>query len=592
MANTSSLNLVGLDFEAYKTNLKSYLRADPQFQDIDFEGSNINMLLDILAYNTYHNAFYLNMIGSEMFLDTAILRDSVYSHVKELNYVPRSSRSAYATIDMEIKPTSFVESITADRGTSFTTKIGSNTYIFSLPQSIIFSRKIDPANTQLFIHYANGVQIYEGLYVTDTFVMDSSTPNQRFIMSNPNVDTTSIIVNVLEDGSTQFSQYTLSSSFFNVTATDKVFFVQAAENGQYEILFGNDITGKKPKNGAVISCEYRVSSGSLPNGAETFRLDGAIGGFTNVSIDVVGNAAYGSNVETIDSIKFNAPRYFQTQERAVTAGDYKALMRAEFPEIDSIHVFGGEEATPPQYGKVIVAVDTFNAEGLSSLDKQRYTKYLKEKTPLTIDPVFVNPEFLYCAITSDVKYNINTSSAAPGDIAAGVRDAINQFCQENINDFDVTLRFSKLLTTIDNTYGSIISNETEIKLIKYLVPTLDQIASRLPIQTSINFGNPITSVESDIFTYFFQNTRYQNVYLKDNGEGILNIIINNKPSPVGTVNYSTGEIEIDGIVIIEYRGEGISFVAVPDRQEIAVTKNEILQVRESDITVNINGVYL
>lgn len=590
MPNTS-VNLVGLDFENYKTNLKSYLKTNEQFKDIDFSGSNINMLLDILAYNTYHNAFYLNMIGSEMFLDTAILRDSIYSHVKELNYVPRSTRSAYATINIEINPSNFVESITALKGTSFTTKVGSNSYVFSLPQSQVLNRKVNASNSQLFTYYANNVQIYEGLIVTDTFVMDSSTENQRFILSNPNVDVTSIIVNVMEDGSTQFSQYVLSSSFFNVTANDRVFFVQAAENNQYEILFGNNITGKKPKNGAIISCEYRVSSGSLANGSKTFRLDGDIGGFTNVTVTVVGEAAYGSNTESIDSIKFNAPRYFQTQERAVTAGDYTALMRAEFPEIDSIHVFGGEEADPPQYGKVIVSVDTFNSDGLSALDIQRYTKYLRQKTPLTIDPVFVNPVFLYCSINSKVKYNINTSSAAPGDIAAAVKDTISSFCAQNVNDFNVTLRYSKLTSSIDNTYGSIIGNETDIKLIKYFVPTLEQMAARAPINTTIKFNNPIRAVETDIFSYYFQNTKYNNVYLKDNGQGILNIIINNKPSPIGAVDYDAGTVTINGLIVVEYRGEGITFTATPENQDITVTKNEILQVRDSDVAVNIEGIY-
>lgn len=593
MAN-SSLNLVNLDFASFKSGLKQYLKNNDQFKDIDFEGSNISTLLDILAYNTYHNAFYLNMIGSEMFMDTALLKDSVFSHAKELNYIPRSARSAYATIDIEVTPTTFVESITALAGTSFSSKFGTKTYTFTIPDSLALTSKVNTSNSSLLVFYANNVQIYEGFTATDTFVVSNVDPNQRFVLSNPNIDTTSIKINVIENGSTQTVQYRQNSSFFNVASDDTVFFVQGAENGQYEILFGNDVTGRKPKKGAVITCTYRVSSGSSPNGANSFRLDGTIGSFSlpEVAITIKRIAENGSEPESISSIKFNAPRYYQTQERAVTSRDYQALLRSQFPEIDSIHVYGGEEADPPRYGKVIIAVDIFGAEGAPAANVERYKKYLKEKTPLTIDPEFVNPSFLYCLINSSVVFNLNTSTAASTDIKAGVKDVISTFCQENINDFDVTLRFSKLTTSIDNTYDSIVSNETSITLLKYLVPTSEQIFRRENIATKIYFFNPITGFITDTFTYAFQGSLYNNAYAEDDGAGVVNLKIGEKIIPIGSVNYTDGVITFDNLVVASYAGEGIGIRATPLRQDITVRRNEILQARDSDIVVNVTGEYL
>ena len=592
MAN-ASLNLVNLDFTSYKNSLKQYLKNNDQFKDVDFEGSNINMLLDVLSYNTYHNAFYLNMIGSEMFMDTALLRDSVYSHSKELNYIPRSARSAQALINIEVTPTVFRDSLTVSAGTTFSSKFGTKTLSFVLPESLALTSKPNPGNTDLLVFYANNVTIYEGYTITDTFVMNDADQSQRFVLSNPNTDTTSIKVNVVEDGSSQLTQYRQMSSFLNVRDTDPVFFVQGAENGQYEIVFGNDVTGRKPKKGAVISCEYRVSSGTLANGASLFNLDGEIQGFTTeVVISTVNTAEGGANVESINSIKFNAPRYYQTQERAVTSRDYQALLKAQFPEIDSIHVYGGEEADPPQYGKVIVAIDIFDAEGAPAYNVEKYKKYLKEKTPLTIDPVFINPSFVYCLVDTRIVYNLNTSTASGSDIKVGVKDTINTFCQENINDFDVTLRYSKLTSAIDNTYSSIVSNETNITLLKYLVPTNEQMLLRENISTKVYFFNPISKFTTDSFTYFFQGSRYPNAYAEDDGNGVVNLILSGKLIPIGSVDYEQGIITFDSLVIASYSGEGVGIRATPSRQDVTVRRNEILQTREGDISVTVVGEYL
>ena len=271
MANTN-LVLTGLDFEAVKTNLKNYLkRADSPFVDVDFEGSTINSLLDVLAYNTYQNSFYLNMVASEMFLDSAVLKDSVISHAKELNYLPRSFRSSEAVISFWVKPTSSVSSVVVPKGTSFSTKLGSNTYTFSVSENFVIT-----ANATGYLN-ANNVTVYEGLYTSDSFVYNSSDTDERFVLSNPTIDTRSLTVLVIENSGANVTTFTRATSFLGHEANSNIYFLQPAENDQYEILFGDNIIGRKPLNGSTIIAEYRVCYGELPNGASVFYPDADVG---------------------------------------------------------------------------------------------------------------------------------------------------------------------------------------------------------------------------------------------------------------------------------------------------------------------------
>ena len=399
MANTT-IDLVGLDFNSLKNNLKSFLKNNTQFKDLDYEGSNINVLLDVLAYNTYLNAFYTNMVASEMFLDTAQLRDSVVSHAKELNYAPRSFASAQAQITVAITPTSNVTSIVIPQYTSFTTRVGSNTYTFST------------SDTQLIANANNGVHsisltVYEGLVTGETFVVGSANSQQRFVLSNPTIDTSSLIVNVYEDGGQNILTYLKQDKILDVTNTSLVYFVQGAENQQYELVFGDNIFGRRPKDGSTIVVKYRVSSGELPNGATTFVSDSAIDGHTNITVTATTIASGGAVSESIESIRYNAPRNFQSQERAVTSHDYETLLLSKFTDIQAISVYGGEEIDPPQFGKVFISVDLFNTDGASESRKTIFKQYISDRSPLTIDPVFVDPTFMYIKVTSNVYYNVN-----------------------------------------------------------------------------------------------------------------------------------------------------------------------------------------
>ena len=389
MANTS-VSLLDLDFETIKNNLKTYLkRSDSPFKDVDYEGSNISQLLDVLSYNTFLNNFYINMAMGEMFLDTAQLRDSVVSHAKELNYVPRSFTSAQAQISFIVTPSTELSTLVIPKNTTFTTKVGSNNYTFATDESVVINSDTDGN------FYAN-LTVYEGIYTTDTYVYVDSNTSQRFIVSNPTADMRSLVVVVVEDEGANVISYNKATSFLGVSSNSYSYFVQAAENSQYEILFGDGTVGRKPKNGSTVVLEYRTCSGELSNGARVFSIDGPIQGQSNVSsITTVETASGGAVSESLEQIKFNATRHYQNQERAVTANDYETILQANFPEIQAISAYGGEEADPPQYGKVYLSVDIKGADGTSQNVKDRFYNFIKPRSPVSIDPVFIDPEFLY-----------------------------------------------------------------------------------------------------------------------------------------------------------------------------------------------------
>lgn len=592
---TPSINLTTLDFDEIKASLKNYMRQQDRFNDIDFEGSNISVLLDVLAYNTYLNAFYLNMAVNEAFLDTALLRDSVVSHAKHLNYLPRSFRSARANIDIAITPTTSVQEVVVPFGTSFSTRVGSNTYNFYTADTIVINA---PTNGTFL---ASNVAVYEGEYVSESYLVDYAQANQRFKITNPNVDTTSLIVTSIEDSGANVVTYTASRSLLGLDETSKSYFIQAAENDTYEIYFGDNILGRRPKDKSVVKLLYRVCNGQLPNGASKFNATGTIGGHANVSVTTQMSAMGGDINESIESIRFNAPRNFQVQERAVTTGDYKLLLQNEFSsDVQAINVYGGEEADPPQYGKVVIAVSVADSVALPTYKQDEMKAFLKTRTPLSIDPVFVTPEYMYLDVDVVARYNINTTILTPSDIRTVVLSSIANFNTNNLNDFDVQFRHSKLSATIDDSDTSIISNDLYVKPYRVFIPSLTQSNTfkikffnklrQLPASSRVHVYEDEHTIDTTLFTY---NGRQCSI--EDDGVGNLRIVQATGTSHVtilpkiGTVNYETGEIEISNLPITAYEGSGIKFYALTESKDIYAQKNIIMSIRASDISVTIEG---
>lgn len=595
MAN-SSIILTQLDFDSYKASLKSYLQEQTEFKDYDFDGSNLSVLLDVLAYNTYQNAFYMNMIGNEMFLDSARLRDSVVSHAKELNYLPRSFTSAKAKIQLAITPTdSSKNSVVVPKGTSFISRVNDFSYTFSTNENVVLTNKTNGTFT------SETIDIYEGVYLSDTFAVDYNNPIV-FKISNKTVDISSISVTVIEDNGATTVEYSRATSLFGHDGNSTVFFLQPAIGDTYEVVFGDGVVGRKPKNNSIVIIEYRTSNGELPNGAFRFINAARIDNEANVAITTVSAAADGAVAEDLNSIKFNAPRAFTTQERAVTAEDYENLLKANFPEINAVTAYGGEDATPPQYGRIFVSVDLTDVDGLPKIKEDEYKRFLRSRASVAMEPLFISPDYTYLKIDSTVRYNINRTGQNPEDLRAFVIDAILNYASTNLNSFAKTFRYSKLVQAIDATDSSIISNETDINLVKYLTPTLG-----IPLNLTIDFKCPLTQeipllsdehpiidvhgITSTPFTY----AGIQNCVLEDNGDGIVRIVTpvganHKKVVDIGTVNYDTGIVRLTNFTVQNYVGTSLKIYAEPRSRDITAIQNVILNIIEPDVNITIEQI--
>jgi hypothetical protein len=572
MPANSSIVLTNLDFDALKNSFRNYLKSQDRFRDYDFDGSNMSVLLDILAYNTYHNAFYLNMVASEMFIDTAQLRDSVVSHAKELNYTPRSFTSATAEVDILITSDDPDRTALAiPRGTAFTTRVGESTFTFTTDENISL------VGAGSFT--ANSVVIYEGDILTETFGVNHAT-TQNFILNNLNIDTSSIKVTVMEDGGATIYEYLRASSLFGNDEDSKIFFLQGASNDRFEIVFGDDVIGRKPKDNSTLLVEYRVTNGELPNGATTFRPISTIDSESDIVVTTVTAAHSGTVSEDIESIRFNAPRHFTTQERAVTTEDYENLLRINFPEVNSVTAFGGDEATPPQYGRVFVSVDLEDIDGIPDVKKKQYYDFLKPRSPVATEPVIVDPEYMYISVDTKVKYNINRTALNVEDMRSLVVSALLEFAEANLNDFAKTLRYSRLTRAIDEADDSVISNETEVKAVKVITTTAGL--------KTLSFGIAIESLRSN--EILFDNKRGR---LLDDGAGTLVVVAagtNQKITEVGFVDYTTGLLNFSSFDAIPYLDPSIKLYAVPVSNDISTTKNVVLNIVAEDITVTIERI--
>lgn len=581
-----------LDFNQIKAQLKSFLQGQTQFADYDYDGSNMSVLLDILAYNTFHNSFYTNMALSEMFLDSAKLKSSVVSHTKELNYLPRSYRSSIAKINISFSPSDSPAAITIPKYTKFTTTLDGTTYTFSTDETNI----ITPVDG---VYSITNVSVYEGRIVKEYFDVTAST---KYELSNKRLDTNSIEVVVYDSNvaGAASNSYNYKPNLFGVNATDKVYYLQAAKEDQYEIYFGQNSFGYEPQIGQVVEVTYRVSIGEDANEAKTFASVGSIDGYVP-TVTTQSASSGGAERETISSIKYFAPKSIQIQDRAVTESDYRNLLLSNFSEINDVSVYGGERVDPPRYGKVIVSIDNENTDGISENLKEKYKNFLLERTSLAIEPVIQSAQYIYVSIISDVYYNTNITSKTIGEIETLVRNSISSYSNTYLNSFDKNVRHSRLVRAIDDTDVSIVGNDTEVKMYVYITPTLNTDSN-----FTIEFRNPIfiehelhidedvsrnfPGVKSTLFTY-----NGDTAYLQDNGLGVLQILTNTASGAfilnnnVGTVNYTTGKVIIRNINVSNYSGEGIKIYVKPTTLDILGPFDRIIAIDNSDVILTIKA---
>ncbi|AKF13373.1 baseplate wedge [Sinorhizobium phage phiN3] len=585
-----------LDFFAVKENLKEYLKNQENFKDYDFAGSNINVLLDVLAYNTMYNNIYTNMAFSEMFLDSAQLRDSAVSRSKELNYVPRSRTSSFAVVQVEVLNVIGTPAfITLPKYSKFQGKVGNITYTFTTNETYA----IDASSGS----YCSGdIPIYEGAIVTEAF--EVKTADQRFVLSNPDIDTSSIFLTVratTEQDSVK-TEYSRRDNLFGVRVDDPVFYLNEADKGKYEISFGRNSFGVQPTVGNVIEVSYRVSSGDAPNGVKTFSLLHAVEGYAT-KVTTMSKSTGGAERESVESIKYFAPKSIQIQDRAVLGSDYMVLLKNRFPEITAIAVYGGEEVDPPQYGRTIISLAVNDMDGFSENVRQRCLEYLKDRCVLGIEPIIRAPEYLYVTVDTSVKYDLSKTSAGAGQVKELVNQAIKNFSKTNLNDFGKVLRASKLYATIDGAFDKIISNETNIRIMVSLTPALATankyeilFGNELERGKIIKAGDNITTYTPCVTSTTFHIAGVVG-YVMDDGNGVLNFVknVNNTftyvKRAIGTIDYTTGKLVLNKLNITEYSGSGIEFSVTPKYSDVTSPKSRIIKIRDVDIGITVSGVH-
>ena len=487
---TERLRVTELDFDTIKQNLKTYLKAQSEFTDYDFEGSGLNVLLDILAYNTHYNAYYMNMVANEAFMDTALLRDSVISHAKVLGYIPYSRKTPRATLNFTVATTSNTPAtLTVPKGFTFlSNEIDGISYNFVTLSETIVTK----SNTNFTLL---DLPIYEGQLVTYNYTYDQQTnPKQLFAVPDPDVDISTISLTVQASSSnTTIETFALASDSGNVTTNAPVFYIQEDRGEKYSIYFGNNVIGKAITNGNIVSLSYLITNGTAANKANNFVATGTLADSlgnsqTNFTIDPVSESAGGAERESVDEIKFAAPLQFTTQNRLITFNDYASYIKKNYPAVDSVSVWGGEDETPPVFGRVFVSLKPKENFYLSDAEKQRIIdEIITPKAVVAVQTIIRDPEFLYLLINSDVSYDPKKTILSVDQLRTAIRNSILNYKTQNLDQFDSKFILSRLQDAIDNTDpNSIIGSQTVIRLQKRFKPSLNSNKSY-----SIFFGAPL-----------------------------------------------------------------------------------------------------
>ena len=592
MATTTSKNRLQvseLDYDQIRTNLKTYLQSQTQFQDYDFEGSALSTVIDVLAYNTFYNSFNANMMANELYLDTAQVRNNVISHAKTLGYIPRSRTSSFAGIDVTVNsPAGNPASLTIDRGTVFTTKIDNKTYQFVNLEA----QTITP--TAGVYKFANLI-INQGTLRTYEYIVDNTDKRQRYDIPDDNVDTSTLIVKVKTSASSSdTSVYARVQNVVDVDGDSQVYFLQEGIDGKFEIYFGDDIFGNKLEAGNIVQLEYLVSDGKDANSAKTFSLSGNIQGNTNVTISTVSKSGGGADREDIESIRFNAPLSFLSQNRVVTADDYATIIKNNYSDAETVAVWGGEENEPPEYGKVYISVKPKSAETLTDVQKQFIIdNILKTKNLVSITPEMIDPSYTYISLHVFFKYDPNLTSLTSGELKQKVIDVVSNYNDTVLQKFDGVFRQSQLLSQIDNSDPSILNSTVRVFMQKRFVPTVGTAQ-----KYELEFSSPMYTtqsneevIDSSPFvlngqTHFIEDYNLEGV--TEHKLRIYRIVNNQKIVSVldaGYIKPETGIFVLNSFNPESFTGSYMEITAQPNSNDIAPKRNQLLQIDMNNVTV-------
>ena len=572
---------VNLDFDQIKTSIKDYLRSNTNFTDYDFEGSNLSIIIDALAYNTYTTAYNTNMAANECFLDSATLRENVVSLARNIGYVPRSRRSARAKISFTVSGLTETSTLTLNSGIICNGSGENTNYIFCIPEDITV------AVVNGFAEF-NNIEIFEGNFVSQNFTVDTSLPNQKYILENSFIDTSTIKVNVKpSSSSTSTVTYKQIDNIIGITSTSSSYLLQEIEDERYELIFGDNVIGKKLSNGNFITATYIVSDGKDGNGASEFSFVGnitnqdgaAINPNTISLVTTEEKSRDGDDIESIASIKYYAPRIYSSQYRAVTASDFESVLAYIYPNVESVTAYGGEELSPPRFGKVFISVKPRNGDFLSDQTKRDLIQKLKSYAVAGIVPEFIDLKYLYVEIQTSAYYNTNLNNN-PDNLKTSISNALTQYSRSiDVNKFGGRFKYSKAVSLIDSVDSSITSNITRVLIRRNLIAEISKFA-----QYEVCFGN-MFHVQEKSYNVVSTGFRIQGVagivYLADESidrdkgriffftytEGGTPVVIKKN---AGTVDYMHGEILIDTVNILStvIANNVIEIQAIPHSNDV------------------------
>ena len=592
------MSITELDFDTIKGNLKTYLKGQTEFTDYDFEGSGMSVLLDTLSYNTHYNAFMANMAANEMFLDTAVKRNSVTSHAKALGYTPTSATAPTAYVDVTVNDAN-TASIVMPAGYAFNTTISGVTYQFVNTTS----RTLQPTAG---VYVFSNVDIHEGSWVTTKYTVNLTDADQRFILNNDNVDVSTLLVQVVNSASdSTTTTYTKANNLVEVKSSTTAYFIQETLEGEWEVYFGDGVVGKALVDGNIVQLSYVVTNGTAANGAKTFTASNNISGFANIAVSTVTAAADGSIPENVDTIKFNAPFSYAAQNRTVTASDYKAIIPQLYSNVKALAVWGGEYNSPAVYGKVYVSILPNTGTVLTTSTKASIVNLLQDYNVVSVTPFIVDLETTKIIPTINFKYDANATSKTKEALSTLITTAITNYSTTNLEKFEQVFRYSPFTTLIDEADPAILSNITTIKISKTFKPTL---ASAL--KYTISFSNPLyhpydgynkllTGViaggilSSSGFTITGDANTY---YLEDDGSGLVNAYYVSGTSKVylttgsvGTIDYLTGDVVLTKISIGSVANvDGATSTSL--RLTVQTASNDVVPVRNQILQIDLTNL--
>ena len=593
-------NFTNLDFQDLRTQIKDYLRSNSNFTDFDFEGSNFSSLIDILAYNSYITAFNTNMAVNESFIDSATLRENVVSLARNIGYVPRSKSASKAKVSFTVNTTGLnSKTVTLKAGIVALGAVENGNYIFSIPEDITVV--VDNDGIASF----TGIEIYEGSYLTKSYTIDKSQKNQKFTIPNTGVDSSTIRVKVI---GVITEKYELYKNIFQVNKNSRIFLTQEIDDEKYEIIFGDNIVGKKPTSGSNIFISYIITNGKEANGSANFTFSGILTDNNNTSITnnislltTIQTSENGDDIESIDSIKYLGPRVYASQYRAVTANDYKGLIPYLFPNVDTVTAYGGDELDPPEYGKVYISIKPRNCKFLSQITKDSIKKDLRQYSIAGIKPEIIDLKYMYVELDTTIYYDKSTT-IDPNNLQLRVVKTLESYSKSTeLNSFGGRFKYSKVSSLIDNTSTSITSNITKIKIRRDLQPEFNKLATY-----EICFGNQfhIKKLNSDGRGYNIKSTGFTvkdvsgTLYMSDipttNKIGSIFFfkLVDGAPVVVsnnaGTINYTKGEIMLNVTTFTSSTStSGIEIEAIPESNDVLALKDIYLELDTTKLNVSV-----